>query len=407
MRFLKVFLVSILILISLTGIASGATPEELRQAIENKNKELQKVAGEIKQTQEQLEKIEEEKRTLNRDIKGIDYNINQLNLGIRSSEINIEKLQLELELLQDKRVETESTIDIQKEGIAEVLREIQQKDNVSLMHVLLKGNSLADSLFEIQNLQDLQSNLSLNVSSLTQLHTDLQQNIVETSDTKTTLEIENANFKNRKTIAAEKKTEKKTLLTTTKNIESVYQKQLSELESRQEGIGKEIGELEDSLRASFDTNVLPFKRSGILAYPVLDTLVTQQYGATAFAQRAYKTKFHNGVDFKAPIGTPIIAADNGTVMDIGNNGRVQYGKYVLIKHDNNLATLYAHLSKHNVSKGDNVKVGQVIGYSGNTGYSTGPHLHFTVYWAPSLTLKSFPGAGLVPVGVTINPMDYL
>ena len=161
------------------------------------------------------------------------------------------------------------------------------------------------------------------------------------------------------------------------------------------------------MRASFDPNVLPFKRSGVLAYPVLNPVVTQEYGATAFAQRAYKTKFHNGIDFKATIGDPIIAADSGSIMAVGDNGRVQYGKYVVVKHDNNLATLYAHLSRVVISKGDYVKVGQIIGYAGNTGYVTGPHLHFAVYWAPSVTLQSFLGAGLVPVGVTINPEDYL
>jgi murein DD-endopeptidase MepM/ murein hydrolase activator NlpD len=145
----------------------------------------------------------------------------------------------------------------------------------------------------------------------------------------------------------------------------------------------------------------------VLAYPVLDPVVTQGYGATAFARRAYRTGFHNGVDFKASIGAPIIAADAGSIMAVGDNGRVQYGKYVLVKHDNNLVTLYAHLSRVVITKGDYVKVGQVVGYAGSTGYSTGPHLHFTVYWGPSVTLKSFPGAGLVPIGVTINPEEYL
>ena len=103
------------------GVASGATPDELRQAIDGKTRELQAITNDIKQTQAQLEKVEEEKRTLSRDIKGIDYTISQLNLNIRSSEVNIEKLKLELELLEDKRVGTEQGIESQKEAIAQVL----------------------------------------------------------------------------------------------------------------------------------------------------------------------------------------------------------------------------------------------------------------------------------------------
>ena len=91
----------------------------------------------------------------------------------------------------------------------------------------------------------------------------------------------------------------------------------------------------------------------------------------------------------------------------GNNGRLQYGRYVMIEHDNNLSTLYAHLSRTIVANGDIVQQGQVIGYSGNTGYAFGPHLHLGVYWTPSVTFKPFPGAGLVPVGITIDPNDYL
>jgi murein DD-endopeptidase MepM/ murein hydrolase activator NlpD len=135
--------------------------------------------------------------------------------------------------------------------------------------------------------------------------------------------------------------------------------------------------------------------------------MTQAYGATKFAQKAYKTKFHNGVDFAVPIGTPVLAAEDGVVLMAGNNGRVQYGKYIVIKHSNGLATLYGHLSRHAVATGSAVKRGDIIGYSGNTGYSTGAHLHFTVYLSSTVQLKAIGGAGVVPVGYTLNPSDYL
>ena len=115
----------------------------------------------------------------------------------------------------------------------------------------------------------------------------------------------------------------------------------------------------------------------------------------------------------APIGTPVFAAADGKIIAVDNNDRnawnkYQYGKYILIEHDNNLTTIYAHLSAQVVQKNSLVKRGDLIGYVGKTGYATGPHLHFGVYWAPSVLMKSIPPAeGLVPIGVVINPEDYL
>jgi murein DD-endopeptidase MepM/ murein hydrolase activator NlpD len=87
-------------------------------------------------------------------------------------------------------------------------------------------------------------------------------------------------------------------------------------------------------------------------------------------------KFHTGVDLAGPNRSPIRAADGGNVLFTGWYGG--YGKVVIVSHGNNMATLYAHLSRIAVSVGDNVTKGDVIAYEGTTGYSTGPHLHFEV-----------------------------
>lgn len=87
-------------------------------------------------------------------------------------------------------------------------------------------------------------------------------------------------------------------------------------------------------------------------------------------------KMHTGIDLAAGMGTPIKAADSGTVVQAGWRGG--YGKCVVISHGNGVATLYAHQSVILVSVGDTVKPGQVIGKVGSTGYSTGAHLHFEV-----------------------------
>jgi len=88
---------------------------------------------------------------------------------------------------------------------------------------------------------------------------------------------------------------------------------------------------------------------------------------------------HNGIDFSAKRGTPIYASAPGTVIISRNSGwNGGYGNYVVIKHGNGTQTLYAHLTNAIVSPGQEVSRGQVIGYSGNTGKSTGAHLHFEV-----------------------------
>ncbi len=87
-------------------------------------------------------------------------------------------------------------------------------------------------------------------------------------------------------------------------------------------------------------------------------------------------KQHRGVDFAAPPGTPIYAAGDGMVEVAGRNGA--YGKYVRIRHNSEYSTAYAHMKRINTRKGRRVKQGQVIGYVGTTGRSTGPHLHYEI-----------------------------
>ena len=88
---------------------------------------------------------------------------------------------------------------------------------------------------------------------------------------------------------------------------------------------------------------------------------------------------NNGVDLAAPTGTPIVASASGTVLISRNSGwNGGYGKYVVIKHDNGTQTLYGHMNETAISAGAYVTQGQLIGYLGNTGRSTGPHVHFEI-----------------------------
>lgn len=96
-----------------------------------------------------------------------------------------------------------------------------------------------------------------------------------------------------------------------------------------------------------------------------------------FGEKYTNPDGHTGIDYLTPAGTPILASESGTVIYAGwKNGG--YGNCVIIKHPDGNTTLYEHLSQVAVSAGQNVKKSQVIGYSGSTGNSTGPHLHFEI-----------------------------
>jgi len=117
--------------------------------------------------------------------------------------------------------------------------------------------------------------------------------------------------------------------------------------------------------------------------------ITQPFGPTTYAfefpyvyQGVSYPHFHTGIDIGVGLGTPVSAAADGVVVLAGTNvvgGKVVgYGTYVVIAHGGGLYTLYGHLSRLAVAAGDHVRAGQVIGLSGSTGNSTGPHLHFEV-----------------------------
>lgn len=123
-------------------------------------------------------------------------------------------------------------------------------------------------------------------------------------------------------------------------------------------------------------------------WPSYTHAITSHFGMRVHPT-THRYTLHNGIDIGASYGTAIWAAASGTVTAAGwNDG---YGYYVTINHGNGYTTLYGHMSQLAASAGDYVTAGQTIGYVGSTGWSTGPHLHFTVYKG----------------GVAVNPLAYL
>ena len=134
--------------------------------------------------------------------------------------------------------------------------------------------------------------------------------------------------------------------------------------------------------------ILGTKNSSMFIKPIAYNKITSPFGMRVHPISG-KVKGHTGIDLKASIGTPVRATANGTVTKAEYYSG--YGKYICINHSSTLKTAYAHLSKINVRPGQHVMQGQIIGYTGNTGYSSGPHLHYEV----------------IKGGKFINPLSYV
>ena len=131
-------------------------------------------------------------------------------------------------------------------------------------------------------------------------------------------------------------------------------------------------------------------KKSILKTPLDGARLSSSFGMRKHPISGFN-KMHKGIDFAAPKGTPVYAGGNGVIEKAGVNG--SYGKYIRIRHNNEYKTAYAHLSdfKKGINKGVRVNQGEIIGYVGSTGKSTGPHLHYEIIYQNKqinpLTLK--------------------
>lgn len=134
-----------------------------------------------------------------------------------------------------------------------------------------------------------------------------------------------------------------------------------------------------------------------MIYPVGKCTITQVFGVNPRDYKKYGLAGHNGVDWAVPSGTAVLAAESGIISEAAFDAG-GYGNYVEIDHLNGLRTIYAHLQTTEARVGQLIDAGMIVGRSGNTGNSTGPHLHFTVK-VKGQEANGYKGA--------VDPMPYL
>jgi len=401
------------ILFLLHSYSEGATVDDLKSQIKNREDQIASIEAEIAEYQKQIDAKVLEAGTLKHQISSLIAEIGKLNAEIRltrgkiyASELSLEKIELEINKKADE-------IEDKKASLSGIMRSINETDYESLVEILLKHKDLSDFFSDIRNIESLEGAVKKELSELKDLKRDLEIKEADESSIKSSLVDLAAELSDRKSIEETYKKKKDQLLRDTKNKEAEYQKLVREREIKRAQILEDIRKIEDQLRLLIDPTSLPAPRPGVLAWPVLNPNITQNFGKTDFAKNTdvYNQNSHNGIDLRAPVGTQILAAEEGIVKGTGNSDIVcpggSYGKWILIEHPNHLSTLYAHLSVSKVSSGQGIKRGELIAYSGDTGYTTGPHLHFTVYDARTVQIKSSRVCGSLPYGGYLDPILYL
>jgi murein DD-endopeptidase MepM/ murein hydrolase activator NlpD len=414
----KIIIFLIFSALSIASVSFAQSIDEIRQNIASHNDRIKQLDEEIKSYENQIVQIGGEAQTLQNTIKVLDINQKKIAAEIQKTETSIQKTNLTIQNLSGEIGDTETKIASNMEAISKTLNNMREQDEESLIESFLSNKSLANVFDEYESISQFQQKISEQSKELKAYEDDLSTKKTASESEKKTLMSLKSELSDQNKILASNKKEKNDLLVATKNKEANYKKILADRQAEKDRFEKELFDYESQLKRAIDPNSFPSSGKGILSWPLDNIFITQYFGKTVDAKRLYTSGTHNGVDFRASIGTPVKAVLSGTVAGTGNTdlqrGCYSYGKWVLIKHPDGLSSLYGHLDLIKVAQGQNVATGDVIGYSGQTGYATGPHLHLTIFASQGVEIQRYSSSincknvtiPIAGINAYLDPMLY-
>lgn len=417
-----VFLLLFLFIVKPIILVNAETQEELEQMIEKRNDDIKQLEKEIESYQKQIDSLGSQAYSLSSTIKSLDLTKKKLEANIKVTEDKITNKTYEITRLSSQIGNKESTIEDDRRIISHAIVLMSQSEDRSVPEIILGSKSLSSAWNTLDELALLQNSVNTRITKLQQDKVTLEKNKKTSEKAKAELVTLNQELKDQRKVVLDTVAEKNSLLKETKQSESEYKKLLAQKQAMKEAFEQEIVSYESKLDLMVNASQIPKMGKGVLSPPLKTMYITQYFGNTAFATanpQVYNGKGHTGIDLRASIGTPLYASLSGIVVGTGNTDLFprcySYGKWVMIKHANGLSTLYAHMSLISVKIGDQLSTGDQIGYTGNTGYSTGPHLHFGVYATEGVQIRKFDSSknckgATIPVAdfsAYLNPLSYL
>ncbi len=391
---------------------------QLKAQIEQRNAQIQQLQLEINQYNSQMNIVNSQAKTLQNTIKSLDLTQKKITTDLNLTNKKINKTELTLSQISDQIKATLYEIDINKKSLSNLITLLNDSDNKSTLEIILAGNSISEIWRDIDATQSVKNQIATKSTDLKKLVFDLKSKQNDSQNQQNQLLSLKSDLSGQNQAITSTKQEKTTLLSQTKNQEAAFQKLIADKKAQEAQFEQDIYNFESQLNLIINTSSYPEPKHGILLWPLDNVYITQLFGTTADSKRLYTSGSHNGVDFRASTGTRVKNVLAGTVVGTGNTdiypGCYSFGKWVMVKHENGLSTIYGHLSVISVSKGQKLDTGDLIGFSGNTGYTIGPHLHISVYATEGVRIEQFVQShgckqATIPLADTkayLDPMAY-
>lgn len=391
-------------------VGQARTREEIQKEIDDRQTQIEQLQKEAERYRNEVEEAQSAGRTLQTEIRIYDARIRELQGEISVTQKKISKANLEIEGLGLEIGVLDEKIGTHRKTLEAVLRAMYEDIPPNIVEFILMQKNVSDVFGAMEYRQYLHEEIYSNLIGVKNFQENRIQEKEKQEIVRKDLQVFNAQLSIQKNSETQEKKDRETILQKTKNEERKFKALLTETEALRKKAQDEILALEETLQLLVDPSRLPQKRPGVLAWP-LQGNISQGYGETPFSRKSGFYRVHNGVDISGKTGMPVYSAEYGRVLGVGDTDifckKAAYGKWILIEHENNLSTMYAHLSKIDVVPDQTLKRGELIGYAGSTGLTTGPHLHFTVYDSKTARIKQSNVCGPLPIGGHVSPLDYL
>ena len=392
-------------------IALANTLSELKEEQKKVNETKNKLNSSIKEKTSEINTIENEQTRILNQISDLSEKIDKTNGQIQKLNDDVKKATEEIATLEKEMAVLQKKIDERSDLLENRARALQVSDNVSYIDVIIGASSFVDFIDRFTAVSTLIDADRKIMREQKEDKSKLEDQKIVLENTKKQLEADQAKLVTLKSSLDSQKNEKRTLVTQLESeqaklesekklLEEEYSEALQVSKENEKKIAAEQARLAEIARQEALKNQgnnsgnVPAVSSGTWTKPA-NGRFTSGFG---WRNIGAGNEFHHGIDIANATGTPIVAANGGVVSYASSLS--SYGNVIMITHIVDGAvwtTVYAHLSKIQVSVGQSVSKGQQIGLMGSTGRSTGPHLHFEIHNGPWKSGRPY----------ALNPLKYI